>query len=373
MAEKTKNQATEEIKNSQDTQEAPFGPVQTKKAKVKSKKNKGGLLKKTKPKQYVDGGNKVFTQDVETKFESELKNIDPAMQRLITASQNHTYLTAKVSGKRYDDQLGECALCFYGDETKGEKTYQVLIPWEKFANETDEYLEQIRINKSIYIERRIGSTIDFIPDDYVKDGNEFMFTGNRLEAMALSCYEHWFATNKGTDQLAFNVGSYIEARVVGKFPKAGIRVELFGVETTIPVEELSWTRIDKDLSSLQIDVGDNIVICITKLKRDNNKKTVEFEASLKKTMPDPRIAAFDRAKVGDTMHGTISNILFREDDISKSRVFILLDGGGEAMCARFDYDKLRIGKKVSVRIGNKYISDEGEPRLEAIIKHVFDS
>ena len=53
------------------------------------------------------------------------------------------------------------------------------------------------------------------------------------------------------------------------------------------------------------------------------------------------------------------------------RKLIVLDGGGEAMCARFDHEQVKVGDKVSVRVGNKYVTNEGEPRIEVLIKHVF--
>lgn len=369
--------APEEV--AEKKKDAPFGPVKTKKAKrpaAVSEKSGNDLLKKKRPRRYIDDGSKVFTQDAKTKYASEIKNVDPAMQRLVHARQTDSYLHTKVSGTRNDKEHGLCALCYYGDETKGEKVYQVLIPWELFTDTTDEELDKRNITRSIFLERRIGSVIDFIPEDFRRtdDSSGFSFIGNRRKAMAIACYENWFATDRDStnDDPKFNVGSQIEARVVGKFPNAGLRVEIFGVEATIPISELSWIRIPRDLSTIREDVGDNIVVCITKLRREKNPLKVVFEASVKKTRPDPRSAAFDRVEIGDSLHGTISNILFKEDDISKSRIFVALDGGGEALCARFGPEQVRIGDKVAVRIGNKYITEDGEPRIEVKIKHVYN-
>lgn len=349
-----------------------YGPVQTKKSSLSLEEiEKRRLMRKTRAKKYVEDGNDVFYQEVESKYASEREQIDPAIERLIYAFQHTTYLTARVSGIRFDPDYGHCVLCFYGDEQAGETVYQVLIPWEMFTDVTEEELERLRIAPRVYLSRRIGSMIDFVPEEYFKRDDTFIFVGNRLKAMFLTCYEHWFATNRGDNSLRFNVGSHVEARIVGKYPRMGIRVELFGVETNIRLDELSWTRIDPDLSTFRPEVGDNIVVCITKLKRNPQTREVSFEASVKKTMPDPRLAAFERLSVGDEMHGVVTNILFREDDINKSRVFIRLDGGGEAMCARIDHYNIREGNRVALRIGNKYVSDSGEPRLEAFITHVF--
>ena len=376
MSEKNVEKALEEMVGAKEPEKKTVQKRNTKKANVKKaepENSEDALLKRTKPKKFINDGSKVFTQKASTKLANEIKKVDKTMQKLIFAYQSQTYLTAKMSGVRHSKKHGLCALCYYSADDRIDSVYQILIPFEKFAEITDEELAEKKITKDIYLERRIGSTIDFIPEEYEKDRDTYLFIGNRIDAMKLSCYEHWFAIEKNgmESKQKFNIGSHIEARVVGKYPRAGIRVEIFGVEATIPIDELSYIHIPTDLSTLKFDVGDDIEVVITRLKREQNPMNVEFSASLKQIAPDPRLIAYDRIEVGDSMQGVVSGMLFKEDDLANCRIFIVLDGGGEAMCARFDHEQVKVGDKVSVRVGNKYVTNEGEPRIEVLIKHVF--
>ena len=113
-----------------------------------------------------------------------------------------------------------------------------------------------------------------------------------------------------------------------------------------------------------------MTVAITKLVRSEDPLFVDFSASRKACTEDPRYKAFDRVQVGDSIHGTISNV-YQPEDLKKSRIFVRLDGGGEAMCNRFDHEVLNVGDKVTCYIGNKYVSEDGEPRIECLIRHVW--
>lgn len=323
------------------------------------------VAKSKKPKTFTPDGSEVFTQDVKTKLDAELEKLEPNLQKLIFAKQSTTYLTARVSGVRNTPE-GPCAFCFFGESPN---LYTILIPFEDFTEDTDEELEKARINRKIFLERRIGTEIDFVPMEMGEDNKTFY--GNRRLAMMIKAYEYWFATDKGAgkDSLKFTVGSKIGARVVGVYPKAGVRVEIYGVESHIPIHEVSYTRLS-NLRDAGVILGEEIEVCITDLRRDKQQRKVSFSASIKRCGADPRLEAYERLNVGDIVLGEVSNIQYKEDSFD-ANVFVRLDGGGEALCARLSSQELREGTHVRVEIGQKYITADGEPRLACKIRHVF--
>lgn len=328
------------------------------------------ILSKAKPRVFVaDKKSEVFTQDYRTKLMQEISYISPVMQDFISAFQNSDTMTAKVIGVRTNEERGTHAIANYGSENE---VYQVLIPFSKFTDLTEEDLERININEATFLERRIGTTIDFIPEEYDKVNDMLVFIGNRVSAMAKVRREMWYSREvaESDERMKFQVGSLVEARVVGVYPKLGIGIELFGVESIVPLSELSYKRIRNDLSSLSIRVGDVVRVKITDLKRSEEYPwEVRFRASIKQAMPDPRLMAFNMINIGDKYKGVVSMIQENREDLNRSRIFIDLENNGEAICNFFDY-RVKPGSIVTVKVKKKYMLENGEPRIKVSITHV---
>lgn len=328
------------------------------------------LLRTLKPKQFTADGSSVFRQDVETKYKEELEEVSETMQKLLAVKQKGRYLTTKVIGVRRHPKLGLCALCTYGE---GFEIYQILIPFEKFTSMTDEDLEKIRVDRYKYLERRLDTTIDVVLEGYEEIGNTYIFYGNRIKAMKMVRYEYWHSTERRGSQkhLAFNIGSLLEARIVGVYPKTGVAVEIYGVETLIPYKEISYLRIRQDLKSLGLRRGGVVTVRITNLYRDENDPfNVKVQASIKRAGPDPRMIAFDMVEVGDRMRGEVTLIQANKKNLEKSLIFIALENNGEAVCERFETETVKVGDKVSVTIAVKKVTQKGEPIIKVNISHV---
>ena len=89
------------------------------------------------------------------------------------------------------------------------------------------------------LNRRLGAEVDYIVKGM--DDNSGLAAASRLEAMAKKRREYYFGVDRAGNHLLYE-GACGEARVVSVI-RAGIFVELFGVETFIPLRELSYQRM----------------------------------------------------------------------------------------------------------------------------------
>ena len=134
-------------------------------------------------------------------------------------------------------------------------------------------------------------------------------------------------------------GACGEARVVSVI-RAGIFVELFGVETFIPLRELSYQRMLDASASFQ--PGQRVVVKLLKLERAGRDE-VSIQASVKQAGENPYEKALRRYSVGNRYVGTVSMV-------DTTGVFVALDGGIDCLCSYPKRGRPPRGARVTVRI-----------------------
>ena len=138
---------------------------------------------------------------------------------------------------------------------------------------------------------RLGSEIDFIVKGY--DNETRSVVGSRREAMLRKRQTFYFDTDEMGEHLIYE-GRVVQARVVAVAEKV-IRVEVFGVETSIVARGLSWEWIGNARD--HFNVGDRILVRVLKINRtDLEHLTIRVDArsvsatnshdNLKKCMPN---------------------------------------------------------------------------------------
>ena len=132
------------------------------------------------------------------------------------------------------------------------------------------------------------------------------------------------------------------ARVCSVFG-GGILVEVFGVETYIPVKELAWHRMQTAIDSFI--PGQKILVRITKLDR-TDRDNIQLEVSARLATTNPYEAAMKRYDVYNLYVGTVSVI-------DTSGVFVSLDGGIDCLCSLPRRDIPSKGSRATVRILGK--------------------
>ena len=134
-------------------------------------------------------------------------------------------------------------------------------------------------------------------------------------------------------------GTIAEARVVSVI-RTGIFVDLFGVETFIPLKELSYQRIMD--AKLYYQTGQRVLVKVLGINIVD-KNTVEVEASVKQTTENPSAQALRKYSVGSKYVGTVSLV-------DTTGVFVALDGGIDCLCAYPKRGRPPRGARVTVMI-----------------------
>lgn len=206
----------------------------------------------------------------------------------------------------------------YAVQVKAD-SYLVLIPAHKFTDTDFEALcmrereldpsRTVEQTTAKYLQNRLNAEVDFIiteiEPEYISRG-VLKVGGDRLDAMYRQRVYHWFGTNRTTGDYQLQVGSKVEARIVMTAMK-GVRVEIFGVETFIPAQELDYTFIQD--ARTEFEVGQRKWVVLTSINRDpDNNFAVEYTASIKSAKPDPREKGLAIYIEGSVFVGTINFI-----------------------------------------------------------------
>ena len=205
-----------------------------------------------------------------------------------------------------------------------------------------EYLE-LMDNLHRILNSRIFSEIDFIVKGYDNDSRSVV--GSRRDAMLRKRQTFYMDTNEFGEHMIYE-GRVVQARVVAVAEKV-IRVEVFGVETSIVARGLSWEWIGNARDHFA--VGDRILVRVLRINRTDlehlsiradvrSVSATNSHDNLKKCLPQCRYAG-------------------RVTDVRNGVVFIRLNNGVNAI-AHSCYDTRYPGKKDDVSFAVTRLDEE---------------
>ena len=214
--------------------------------------------------------------------------------------------------------------------------FKILIPANEFMEEPDDTHDQPKETVLNYMmTRRMGAEVDYVIKGI--DANARIAAASRLEAMSIKRRQYYFATDRDGNNIIHS-GINAEARVVSVI-RAGIFVDLFGLETYIPLKELSYQRL-LDAAS-QFQTGQRILVKILEVERKNHD--VRVLASVKQATENPYEKAIRKYSIGNKYVGTVSLV-------DTNGVFVALDGGIDCLCAYPKRGRPPRGARATVRI-----------------------
>jgi ribosomal protein S1 len=156
--------------------------------------------------------------------------------------------------------------------------------------------------------------------------------------MAAKRKEYYFGSDRDGNNRLYE-GLNAEARVVSVI-RAGIFVDLFGVETYIPLRELSYQRgID---AAAQFQPGQRVLVKILEIDR-SDRSNIRVNASVKQATENPYEKALRKYVAGSRYVGTVSMV-------DTNGVFVSLDGGIDCLCSYPKRGRPPRGSRVTVRI-----------------------
>jgi len=200
--------------------------------------------------------------------------------------------------------------------------------------------------------KRLGAEIDFVVKGL--DVEHRVAAASRLEAMARKRRQYYFGERDRNP--AIREGVNAEARIVCAI-RTGIFVDIFGVDTFIPLRELSYQRwMD---ASQHYQAGQRVLLKVLRVER-NSRDDIEVEASVKQVGENPYEKALRRFTVGNRYVGSVSVV-------DTTGIFVSLDGGIDCLCSFPKRGRPPRGSRVTVRIKG---IDDNSNRIWGAITHM---
>ena len=249
---------------------------------------------------------------------------------LVESMKSNVLLSGTVQGvEQSPNNPYSLAVIYHGE-------FKILIPANEFMEEPDDTHDQPKETVLNYMmTRRMGAEVDYVIKGI--DANARIAAASRLEAMHIKRRQYYFATDRDGNNIIHS-GINAEARVVSVI-RAGIFVDLFGLETYIPLKELSYQRL-LDAAS-QFQTGQRILVKILEVERKNHEARVL--ASVKQATENPYEKALRKYSIGNKYVGTVSLV-------DTNGVFVALDGGIDCLCAYPKRGRPPRGARATVRI-----------------------
>ena len=274
----------------------------------------------------------VVSIDDRPTVETDADKARDALLDLVESFKTRRILTGTIQGveRPADNPSRSLAVLYHGD-------FKIIIPAEEAVEPPDDFRGRDPGDVLHYmLTKRLGAEVDYIVKGI--DGNADIAAASRLEAMAAKRREYYFGTDRDGNNLLYS-GICAEGRVVSVI-RAGIFVDLFGVETYIPLRELSYQRMLD--ASANFQPGQRILVKILEIDR-SDRNHIHVSASIKQAGENPYEKALRRYSVGNRYVGTVSMV-------DTTGVFVALDGGIDCLCSYPKRGRPPRGARVTVRI-----------------------
>lgn len=274
----------------------------------------------------------VLSIDEHRTVETEADKARNDLLDLIESMKTQKILTGTIQGVEQpeDNPSRSLAVIYHGD-------FKVIIPAEEAVLPPEDNRGRSQEDVMHYtLTKRLGAEVDYIVKGI--DPQSGVAVASRLEAMAAKRKEYYFGTDRDGNNILYE-GVCAEARIVSVI-RAGIFVDLFGLEIYIPLRELSYQRL-LDASS-QFQPGQRVLVKILSIDR-SDRNHIKASASVKQAGENPYEKALRRFSVGNRYVGTVSIV-------DTTGVFVALDGGVDCLCSYPKRGRPPRGARVTVRI-----------------------
>ena len=274
----------------------------------------------------------VVTIDDRPTVETDADKTKSDLLDLIESQKSGRILSGSIQGieELPNNPNHSVAVIYHGE-------FKIVIPVEEAVELPDGFSgrngDEIR---HLMLSKRLGAEVDYIVKGMDQDAG--VAVASRLEAMRAKRRQYYLGTDRDGNYQIYE-GICAEARVVSAI-RAGIFIELFGLETYIPLKELSYQRL-LDASS-QFQPGQRILVKILNVDR-SDRNHIKVTASVKQAGDNPYERALRMYSVGNKYVGTVSMV-------DTNGVFVSLDGGIDCLCSHPKRGRPPRGARVTVRI-----------------------
>lgn len=330
-----------EVSSQSDEEKTPKTRRRKKKAAEESESDKETVLSDTdvvkteghpRRKRSVRPKPDVMTIDDIRSVETDADKAQNDLIDLLESLRTGKILTGTIQGVEQpsENHSHTVAVIYHG-------SYKVMIPAEEAVIPPEDYRDQNPDDVHHYLlTKRLGAEVDYIIKGVDPDAG--IAVASRLEAMRAKRKQYYLGADREGNNLLY-AGICAEARVVSVI-RAGIFVDLFGLEIYIPLRELSYQRM-MDASGY-FQPGQRILVKILDVDR-SDRNHVKATASVKQATENPYEKALRRYTVGNRYVGTVSMV-------DTNGVFVALDGGIDCLCSYPKRGRPPRGARVTVRV-----------------------
>ena len=299
------------------SEEAILLPEETKTEKRRTRRKSGTTVLS------VEGDQSVGAETMESRND---------LLDLVESMKGKKILTGILEGVERPESNPSLTLAvlYHGD-------FKILIPAELMLNPPEESSGHSREELMHYnISKRLGAEIDFIVKGIDEEAG--IAAASRLEAMDLKRRHYYFGKDRTGGDILYE-GLCAEARIVSVI-RAGIFVDLFGLEIYIPLRECSYQRLFD--ASTQFAPGQRTTVKILSIDR-SDRDHIKVRASVKQASPNPYEKALKKYGIGNRYVGTVSMV-------DTNGVFVAMDGGIDCLCSYPRRGRPPVGARVTVRV-----------------------
>ena len=296
-----------------------------------SPRSEGESIPKRK-RSYTRPTMNVLSIDERLAVETDADKAKNDLLDLIESMKTKRILTGTIQGveRPEDNPNRSLAVIYHGD-------FKVIIPAEEAVEPPEDFRGRSESDIMHYmLTKRLGAEVDYIVKGI--DPKAGIAVASRLEAMAAKRKEYYFGTDRDGNNLIYN-DVCAEARIVSVI-RAGIFVDLFGLEIYIPLRELSYQRLLD--ASAQFQPGQRVLVKVLTVER-SDRNQVKVTASVKQAGENPYEKALKKYSVGNRYVGTVSMV-------DTTGVFVSLDGGIDCLCSYPKRGRPPRGARVTVRV-----------------------
>ena len=202
------------------------------------------------------------------------------------------------------------------------KSFRVVIPITEMMiyliqDESHNYGE-ISLRQNKIINTMLGCEIDFIVKGL--DSKTRSIAGSRKDAMLKKRQIFYFDQDASGNPKIYE-DRVVQARVIAVAEKV-VRVEIFGVETSIPARDLSFDWLGD--ANERFHVGEHILVRILSVNAED-PENISVKADVKSVEGNTSKANMTLCKVQGKYAGTV-------EDIHKGTVFVRLSIGRQRHC-----------------------------------------
>ena len=266
-------------------------------------------------------------EDVTTDTEQE----DITWHEIRNAYRTRRILTGKLGGIEQTDNKKTIAIVDY-------KGFRVIIPLKEMmiqmpATSTELEYSEMMLRQNKILNNMLGADIDFIVRGI--DSKTYSVVASRREAM-LRKRQIFYMESDTSGMYRVYEGRVVQARVIAVAEKV-IRVEVFGVETSIMARDLAWDWIGD--AHERFSVGDEVLVRVQKVRREV-LEDIGIKVDIKSISQNTSQDNLQKCRIQSKYVGKVT-------DVHKGVVYIRLSNGVNAI-AHSCYDYRTPGKKDDV-------------------------